>query len=92
MEALPGLWSLSPLAALVGVLVWAFLKVSNGDYVPKSTHEREIGIYKEVLANKDATITQLTDQNGKLLTVVDTIQGVLRYADPDEDTAPLRGS
>lgn len=92
MEALPGLWSLSPLAALVGVVVLIFIKISNGDYVPKKTHEREVGIYKELLANKDATIEKQVDQIGQLLSVVDTVQGVLRYAGPDEDTAPMRGA
>jgi len=92
MEALPGLWSLSPLAALVAVLVLGINWIAKGTFIPRVSHEREIAIYKEVLANKDATILSLTDQNGRLLAVVDTVQGVLRYADPDEDTAPMRGA
>ena len=92
MEALPGLWSLSPLAALVGVLVLGIFWLARGTFVPRVSHEREIGIYKEVIANKDATIDKLTDQNGRLLAVVDTVQGVLRYAQIDEDTAPAGGA
>lgn len=92
MEALPGLWSLTPIGALLGVLVFAFFKVSNGDYVPRKTHESQVAILQEIIANKDKTIEKQTDQIGQLLTVVDTVQGVLRYAGPDEDTAPLRGA
>lgn len=92
MEALPGLWSLTPLGALLGVLVFAFFKVSNGDYIPKKTYDAHIAILQSTIDNKDATIAKQTDQIGQLLTVVDTVQGVLRYADPDETTGPRRGS
>ncbi len=92
MEALPGLWSLSPLAALVGVLVLGIYWLAKGEFIPRRTHEREVQIYKDLIVNKDLTISKQTDQIGQLLTVVDTVQGVLRYAGPDEDTAPVRGA
>lgn len=92
MEALPGIWSLSPLAALVGILVLCIYWLAKGEFIPRRTHEREVQIYKDLIVNKDLTISKQTDQIGQLLTVVDTVQGVLRYAGPDEDTAPVRGA
>lgn len=92
MEALPGLWSLTPIGALIGLLVLGIYWLVKGEFIPRKTHEREVQIYKDLLINKDATIVMQTGQIGQLLTVVDTVQGVLRYAGPDEDTAPLRGA
>jgi len=42
MEALPGLWSLSPLAALVGMLTFSFIAFARGWVIPQSSHEREM--------------------------------------------------
>lgn len=92
MEALPGLWSLTPIGALIGLLVLGIYWLVKGEFIPRKTHEREVQIYKDLLVNKDATIVMQTGQIGQLLTVVDTVQGVLRYAGPDEDTAPMRGA
>lgn len=92
MEALPGLWNLTPLAALIGLLVLGIYWLVKGEFIPRKTHEREVQIYKDMIVNKDTTIALQTGQIGQLLSVVDTVQGVLRYAGPDEDTAPMRGA
>lgn len=42
MESLPGIWSLSPHAALLGLVVLFTISVMRGWFIPKSTHEREI--------------------------------------------------
>jgi len=39
---LPGLWSLTPLGALVGVIVLFFIALLRGWLIPKSSHEREL--------------------------------------------------
>ena len=92
MEALPGLWSLSPIAALIGLLVLGVYWLVKGEFIPRKTHEREVQIYKDLIVNKDTTISKQTDQIGQLLIVVDTVQGVLRYAGSDDDTPPMRGA
>ena len=92
MEALPGLWSLSPIAALIGLLVLGIYWLVKGEFIPCKTHEREVQIYKDLIVNKDTTISKQTDQIGQLLIVVDTVQGVLRYAGSDDDTPPMRGA
>lgn len=92
MEALPGLWSLSPLAALIGLLVLGIYWLVKGEFIPRKTHEREVQIYKDLIVNKDSTISKQTDQIGQLLSVVDTVKGVLTYARPDEDSAPIGGA
>lgn len=88
MEALPGLWSLSPLAALVGVLVWLMLAVSGGRFIPKSSHEREVEIWKGIVENQKITIETQQEQITSLLEVGTTVQAFLRSAGPpvDEDT------
>ena len=85
MEALPGLWSLSPLAALVGVLVWLMLAVSSGRFIPKSSHDREIAIYAGIIENKDKTIAVQQEQITSLLEVGTTVQAFLRSAGPPVD-------
>lgn len=85
MEALPGLWSLSPLAALVGVLVLAFIKVSNGDYVPRKTHDAHVAILQKTIDNNEKTITEQRTQITSLLEVGKTVQAVLKAAGPPVD-------
>ena len=42
MPDLPGLWSLTPLGALVGVIVFIAIVLIRGNFIPKSSHEREL--------------------------------------------------
>ena len=42
IPALPGLWSMTPLGALIGVLVYIGLAMGRGWWVPKASHEREL--------------------------------------------------
>lgn len=83
--ALPGLWSLAPFPALLGVLVFLILALSRGWIIPKSSHEREVAIYKGIVENKDKTIESLQAQNTSLLEVGRTVQAVLRSAGPSVD-------
>lgn len=85
MEALPGLWSLSPLAALIGVLVLMFFWVSSGRYVPKATHDAHIAILQGTIDNQQETITEQRGQITSLLEVGKTVQAVLKAAGPPVD-------
>lgn len=40
--ALPGLWSLAPIPALIGILIYIGLSIGSGKWVPRSSHEREL--------------------------------------------------
>lgn len=40
---LPGIWSLAPLPALIGLLVFLFIALARGWIIPRSSHEREMG-------------------------------------------------
>lgn len=42
METLPGIWSLSPLGALIGAVVILYWMLGTGRLIPKSSHEREL--------------------------------------------------
>ena len=85
MEALPGLWSLSPLAALVGVLVLAYWLIATGRLVPKSSHDREVAIYVRIIETNDKTIATQQEQITSLLEVGTTVQAFLRSAGPPVD-------
>lgn len=89
--ALPGLWSLSPLAALVGLLAFLILSVARGTLIPRSSHEREISIYVATLANKDKIIETQQGQVTALLEVGKTMEAVLKSAGPRVDR-PTGGS
>lgn len=90
---LPGIWGLTPLAAVIGMLVLAYWLLATGRVITKSSHEREIGIYKEQLSNRDQTISSLTNQLDSMMSVGKTVQAVLRHAGPDidENTEPVGG-
>lgn len=61
--ALPGLWSLTPIGALIGVLIYISLSMSRGAWVPRASHEREIAA-----ANKRGDEWKETaDLRGKLI-------------------------
>ena len=88
MEALPGLWSLSPIGGMLGMLGLLYWLLATGRLVTKSTHEREIGIYKETRENDQKTITEQRDQITSLLEVGRTVQALVKSAGPPlDDTA-----
>jgi hypothetical protein len=47
MDVLPGVWSLSPLAALTGIIVLVGWLIYTGRLIPKASHERELTQQKE---------------------------------------------
>jgi hypothetical protein len=90
----PGLWGLTPIGFGIGVVALLYFLLATGRLITKSSHEREIAIYRGILANKDKTIDALTAQVASLMSVGRTVQAVLRSAGPDvdEDTDPFEGS
>lgn len=42
METLPGIWTLSPLGALIGGIVLVYWLIATGRLIPRSSHEREM--------------------------------------------------
>ncbi len=87
MEALPGLWQLSPLAALVGMLVLQLYWNAKGTFVSKNTHDAHVAILQSTIDNQEKPITDQRNQITSLLEVGKTVQAVLRAAGPPVDDA-----
>lgn len=71
---IPNLWSLSPLAALVGVIVFIAMALIRGNFIPKSSHERELEMsnkrgdeWRETSLAVRAVNTELLKQNTDLI-------------------------
>lgn len=63
MDFLPGMWGLTPIGALIGVLIYIALSISRGKWVPQASHERELA-----QANKRGDEWKETaDMRGKLI-------------------------
>lgn len=72
--ALPGIWSLAPLPALIGVLVYIGLSIGRGWWVPKTSHERELAAankrgdeWKETALSTRLLNQELAKQNSVLV-------------------------
>ena len=92
---LPGIWGLTPLAALTGIIVLLYWMLATGRLITKETHEREIGIYKEQVAALRVSNTAKDNQINSLMSVGRTVQAVLRSTTdpPIEDyTEPPGGA
>lgn len=79
MEQLPGLWSLTPYGAVLGMMVFLFLSLAKGWVIPRASHERELAAankrgddWKESSEKKDVLIGVLTSQNGTLIEATKT--------------------
>lgn len=97
MEALPGLWSLSPLGALIGVIVVFFLLLATGKIITKSSHERELtqankrgDEWKETALDQCAVNQALREQNMQLIEATKTASAFFAAHTP-RDTLNLTG-
>lgn len=79
LTQLPGLWSLTPIGALIGMLVLMFYLTGTGKYIPRSSHERELAAankrgdeWKEVAMAKDKQIEVQGAQNSVLIEATKT--------------------
>lgn len=85
MEALPGLWSLSPIAGMLGMLALLYWLLATGRLVPKSTHDAQVAILQGTVDNHEKTIAEQRTQITSLLEVGKTVQAVLKAAGPPVD-------
>jgi hypothetical protein len=74
MSELTGIWSLTPLGALVGVLVMISFVLLRGYFIPRSSHERELELsnkrgdeWKETAVSVRSVNSELLRQNGDLI-------------------------
>jgi len=97
MIELPGLWSLSPLGALLGIVVLVYWLLATGRMIPKSSHERELGVanrrgdeWKETALEQRAANAEIRRQNAQLIEANRVVETFLRAASPGTitDTGP----
>lgn len=74
MAELPGLWSLTPIGGMLGMIVLFYWLLATGRMITRASHERELGVmssrgdeWKETAKQYEAVTTALTEQNGKLI-------------------------
>ena len=74
MPDIPGLWSLTPLGALIGVIVMIAFVLLRGYFIPRSSQERELELsnkrgdeWKETAVSVRYVNTELLRQNSDLI-------------------------
>ena len=95
MIELPGLWSLSPLGAMLGIVVLVYWLLATGRMIPKSSHERELGVasrrgdeWKETALQQRAVNAELLKQNAQLLEANRVVQAFLETASRNPGKTP----
>jgi len=99
---LPGIWSLTPLGALIGVLVLQYWLMATGRLISKGSHDREIAAanvrgneWKAASDKWEGAARVALAQNTVLLEGTRTTSAVLKAASPDVDfdaAFPTEGS
>lgn len=74
MIELPGIWSLTPYGAILGMLVLAYISIIRGWLVPQASHVRELLLertradeWKESTLSEHEVNAELLKQNGMLI-------------------------
>ena len=74
MDALPGIWSLSPVPALIGVVIFFYWMIASGRLIPRGTHdsivaqERKRGDeWKETALDQREVNGEIRSQNATLI-------------------------
>ena len=98
MPELPGLWSLTPIGGMIGMLVILFWMLATGRLITKSSHERELGLantraneWKDAHARSEDARAVALDQNSALLAgvrIADKFYKDFLPPQPDERTIP----
>lgn len=98
MPELPGLWSLTPIGALVGAIVLLYWMLATGRLITRSSHERELGQatsrgdeWKAAHTVSETARATLQAQNSALLAgvrIADKFYKDFLPAAPDERTIP----
>lgn len=89
METLPGLWSLTPIGAVIGVIVLLYWLLASGRIITKSSHERELGLanhrgdeWKETALMEREVNKEIRYQNSKLIQANAVVEQFLIAATP----------
>jgi hypothetical protein len=95
---LPGLWSLTPWGAILGILVFLTMAISRGWLIPKSIHERFVDQervrgdeWKETALDQRAVNAEIRKQNGQLIESQQVVQAFLRAASPPFEETKEQG-
>lgn len=79
LAQLPGIWSLTPYGAVLGMVVLIFWLTSSGRYIPRSSHEREMAAankrgdeWKETALAKGELLVTVSNQNTVLIEATKT--------------------
>ena len=95
MIELPGLWSLTPIGALLGVVATFYWLVVSGRLVPRSTHEESLGQerkrgdeWKETALEYREVNAEVRRQNGQLLEANRVVESFLRATTPPGTLPP----
>lgn len=102
IEALPGIWSLTPIGGMIGVIVLFYWLMATGRIITKASHERELAMankrgdeWKETALDTRAVNTEVRKQNGQLIEANRIVESFLRAASPgslaDTMTVPPGG-
>lgn len=100
MDALPGLWSLTPIGGIVGVIVVLYWLLATGRLITRSSHERELAQsnkrgdeWKETALDGRKTISAQSSQITMLTQANQITEHLFRTANPQlmGDTIPQGG-
>lgn len=76
---IPGLWSLSPLAGITGLLLFIAISLIRGWFIPRPSHERELAMankrgdeWKETAKDLQDVNREIRRQNTELIEAVRT--------------------
>lgn len=101
MPDLPGLWSITPIGAVIVLLVTLYWLLATGRLISRSSHDRELGIvrlrgdeWKETAVQVRAVNSELLKQNSQLIEGNRIADHFFRSASPGStaDTQPSGGS
>ena len=89
MEALPGLWSLTPIGGMLGMIALFYWLLATGRLITRASHEREIAIvskrgdeWKETAIETRTVNVEVRKQNGQLIEANRIVESFLRAASP----------
>jgi hypothetical protein len=102
---LPGLWSLAPIPALIGVVVLVYWLIVSGRLIPRSSHERELAAaekrntdavkrgdeWKATALELEKVNSEIRKQNGQLIQANQVVEAFLNASRPG-DTQPSGGA
>jgi hypothetical protein len=89
MDALPGLWSLTPIGGMLGLLALMYWLLATGRLITKGSHERELKMeakrgdeWKETALETRAVNAEVRTQNTQLIEANRIVESFLRAASP----------